>query len=365
MLLAIETSCDETAISLVELNAHGTVDVVSEVVSSQAKLHSIYGGVVPNLAARKHARNLPIVLEEALALAEKKLVISRTQLWERIVGIAITNAPGLAPALLVGISFAETLAWKYAKPLLPVHHLEGHILADLIGSSEKIAFPLLSLVVSGGHTELVLSERLGHYTILGRTEDDAAGEAFDKVARMLGIPYPGGPGVAQAAQNYRQKTSVDAAKKESCRKLFPRPMLSRDNYQFSFSGLKTAVLYYVEKNPPHSDLAKSAICYAFEEAMIDTLVEKTRRAIEQYQPHTVVIAGGVSANVHLRTTLAEVVKKYPFATFRMPAFQYSLDNATMIGAAALVRYQVLGGVPHDTTLALRAHPSLPLSEISF
>lgn len=325
-LLAIETSCDETAAAVIESDGR-SVSVRSSVVSSQAELHAQWGGVIPNLAAREHVKNILPVVESALREA------SATP--NDIDCLAVTAGPGLIPALLVGVSAAKTLAIAWQKPLLGVNHLEGHIYANLLTSDVELRFPLLALIVSGGHTQLILMRDHFQYELLGETEDDAAGEAFDKVAKMLSLPYPGGPEIGKRADAYRTMAKCEPATR------FPRPMLDSDDYRFSFSGLKTAVLYSLKKEPAER-LADpgfvALIAHEFQEAVVDTLVGKTERALQEYQPETLVIAGGVSANARLRERMEAMVAEYPDCRFLMPPFQYSLDNAAMIGAAGILRY---------------------------
>lgn len=328
-VLAIETSCDETAVAVIGLDDASPV-VLSSIVSSQAELHAAWGGVIPNLAAREHVKNILPVIENALRTAS---VTSRD-----IEAIVVTEGPGLIPALLVGVSAAKTLALAWQKPLFGVNHLEGHIYANLFTSGAELRFPLLALIVSGGHTQLVLMRDHFEYELLGETDDDAAGEAFDKVAKMLGLSYPGGPEIGKRADKYRMSDERALAKR------FPRPMLDADNYRFSFSGLKTAVLYSLKKEPAEklSDpdfIAEMA--HEFQEAVIDTLVGKTERAIQTFQPKTLVIAGGVSANARLREQMEVMVANYSDCQFLMPPFQYSLDNAAMIGAAGILRFAQL------------------------
>jgi len=325
-ILAIETSCDETAAAVIGLE-HASPIVLSSVVSSQAKLHAAWGGVIPNLAAREHVKNIIPMVESALHEA------SLTP--QAIDAIAVTEGPGLIPALLVGVSAAKTLALAWQKPLLGVNHLEGHIYANLFTPGSALRFPLLALIVSGGHTQLILMRDHFLYQLLGETEDDAAGEAFDKVARMFGLPYPGGPEIGKRADAFRLAEPAFSTKR------FPRPMLSSDNYQFSFSGLKTAVLYSLKKESAErlTDTGFIAeMAHEFQEAVVDTLVGKTERAIQEYQPKTLVIAGGVSANARLRERMETMIADYSDCQFLMPPFQYSLDNAAMIGAAAILRY---------------------------
>lgn len=368
-LLAIETSCDETAAAVLQYE-DGIIRVLGEAVSSQIALHAPYGGVVPNLAAREHVANIVPIVESALTHAA---VTPST-----IDCIAVTQGPGLIPALLIGATAAKTLALVWDKPLIGINHLEGHIYANLVSDKNQAAdfqFPVLALIVSGGHTQLVLMRDHFQYELLGETEDDAAGEAFDKVAKMLGLPYPGGPEVARRADEFRNsnfKFQVSSFKNKSPSELqapgskfqaFPRPMLDSDNYRFSFSGLKTAVLYFLKKNEAKlsDETFVGAVCHEFQEAVVDTLVGKTERAIQAFQPKTLVIAGGVSANKRLRERIEAMVEHYPDCTFRMPEFKYSLDNAVMIGAAGLLRYARLSETereqlkPNATTLEPHAH----------
>lgn len=343
-ILAIETSCDETAAAVVQKNgAHFAV--LANVVQSQISLHAKWGGVVPELASREHIKNVAPVIEEALERSGLALA--------DIDALAVTAGPGLMPALVVGVNAAKMLATLWDKPLLPIHHLEGHIYANLLPPANlpqnaapvtpnELAFPLLALVVSGGHTQLMLMEDHFQYRILGETKDDAVGEAFDKVAKMLGLPYPGGPQIAQRADDFAK--SHAAAETKSLQALFPRPMIDTPQYDFSFSGLKTAVLYYIQKHEAQKETEgfRSEVSYAFQEAATDVLVHKTKRAIKQYHPKTLVMAGGVSANTTLRSKLEKLVQNdFPAACFLMPPFVYSLDNAAMIGAAACARYEAL------------------------
>ncbi|MCW1888733.1 MAG: tRNA (adenosine(37)-N6)-threonylcarbamoyltransferase complex transferase subunit TsaD [Candidatus Moranbacteria bacterium] len=356
-VLSIETSCDETACAVLESTPDG-IKVLANIVSSQADLHASYGGVVPQLAAREHINNIVPVVAETLAEAK----LSK----DAIDFIAVTEGPGLMPALLIGVNAAKTLSLVWDKPLMGVQHLEGHIYANLLREDTSLVFPLIALIVSGGHTELVLMEDHFQYTILGETQDDASGEAFDKVAKLLGLPYPGGPQVAKRADAFRQSHEKEAIQAVTDR--FPRPMLAADNYDFSFSGLKTAVLYAVQKEAPLADdptLFTDSICHAFQEAAIDVLVGKTKKALSFYSPATFVIAGGVSANTRLREQLTTLIAThFPETTFLTPEFKYSLDNAAMIGSAALMRFDTLSKEEiqalKTNTLTLDPNPNLPL-----
>ncbi len=387
MILSLETSCDETAAAVVEKDGDG-VCVLSNIVSSQIALHAPFGGVVPNLAAREHVKNIVPVIESALREAN----VSHRD----IKAIAVTAGPGLAPALQIGVTAAKTLSYLWNKPLLPIHHIEGHIYANFIRSRNfqpsisnfqkenhsqkqfqtklniencelKIDFPLLALVVSGGHTELVLMRDHFEYEIAGETEDDAVGEAFDKVAKMLGLPYPGGPEIAKRAGLFwnDKLQTIRYTLKFS----FPRPLLDSHDYRFSFSGLKTSVLYFLKKHEQEKNDENfiNAVCYEFQEAALDVLLAKTRRALLEYHPKTAIIAGGVSANVELRKRMGNMIaENFPGTTFLMPPFQYSLDNAAMIGAAALFRWERMSDEDKKRALTvwqtLTADPNLPLTK---
>lgn len=318
-ILAIETSCDETACAVVEVTGKTVPQftVLSNVISSQVKLHAPYGGVVPTLASREHLKNIPRVFKKALREA-------RTNMKD-VDAIAVTCGPGLVIALLIGVSFARGLSYAYGKKIIPVHHIAAHIYSNWL-SNEKISFPLLNIVVSGGHTELVLMKRIGAYTLLGETRDDAAGEAFDKVAKMLGLGYPGGPAISKLAKNGNPK-----------RYALPRPMLSSGDYDFSFSGLKTAVIHCIKKHPEimKEKTARKDFCASFEQAVTDVITEKTIRAAREHRVKAIALSGGVSANTRLRKQLAHAVHtRLPHAAFIVPALGFSTDNAAMIAAAA-------------------------------
>lgn len=354
-ILAIETSCDETAAAVVQKD--GTrFSVLANVVQSQISLHAKWGGVVPELAAREHIQNIAPVIAECL---------ERSGLTVKdIDALAVTQGPGLMPALVVGVNASKMLAALWQKPLIGIHHLEGHIYANLLRPDTELLFPLLALVVSGGHTQLVLMEDHFQYRILGETQDDAVGEAFDKVAKIVGLPYPGGPEIAKRADQY-EKTAPEE-EKDSFAKLFPRPMIDAPNYDFSFSGLKTAVLYYVQKHEEEKETEafRGKLSYAFQSAAVDVLISKTKRALQEYFPKTLVVAGGVSANMSLRTCLEETVKKdFPETQFLMPEFTYSLDNAAMIGAAAAMRFENMSVSEKESLLEknLALEPSAILS----
>ncbi|MBI2039298.1 MAG: tRNA (adenosine(37)-N6)-threonylcarbamoyltransferase complex transferase subunit TsaD [Candidatus Niyogibacteria bacterium] len=334
-ILGIETSCDETALAVVE--ADGGLErprfrIESSLVASQAELHAEFGGVVPNIAKREHAKNLPILFKQLQTINDKL----QTDI------IAVTVGPGLEPCLWEGITFAQSLARDLKKPIVAVNHMEGHIASVLLSQNGseiklkkeniKFQFPALVLLVSGGHTELVWMKRWLDYEILGETQDDAVGEAFDKVARLLGLPYPGGPEISRLAEKARTRPPK-MSKAELL--TFPRPMIKSRDLSFSFSGLKTAVLYAL-KNPPAGgpELDKADVARAFEDAAVEALVFKTIKAVKAKNPETVLVAGGVSANRHLRremeTAVVDISASIP-VLYPDPAF--TGDNAAMIAAA--------------------------------
>ncbi|MEF3691546.1 MAG: tRNA (adenosine(37)-N6)-threonylcarbamoyltransferase complex transferase subunit TsaD [Candidatus Moraniibacteriota bacterium] len=334
IILGIETSCDETALAIIEKDQE-KISVLANIVSSQIKLHAPFGGVVPNLAAREHLKNILPVLKTALKQARKKP--------SDIDLISVTHGPGLIPALLIGVQFAKTLSYVWEKPLLGVHHIEGHIFANFLEKS-NLKFPAIALVVSGGHTQIVLIKKMFDYQIIGETLDDAVGEAFDKVARMLGLNYPGGPEISRLAEEFKQNKSVSKIN-------LPRPMIDSSDSNFSFSGLKTAVLYLIknfrrdhhletEDKLPES-LVKE-VAYEFQESATDVLIKKTLQAAQRYQAQTVFLAGGVSANQTLRDKLkCQIEKKLPHTEFILQPIEYSTDNATMIAIAGAYRWENL------------------------
>jgi len=345
IILGIETSCDETAISLLEIQGN-KLKVLSNIISSQVKLHAKWGGVVPNLAAREHLKNIIPVLRAAF----KKAGVKQSD----IDLIATTQGPGLIPALLIGTNVAKTLSYVWRKPLIGIHHIEGHIYANFVGNFQKNSkpqttgyelrdlFPILCLVVSGGHTQLVLMKKHLDYEIIGQTLDDAVGEAFDKVARILGLGYPGGPAISQLATEYKTKKMKSKSYElriVSYKANLPRPMINSKDFNFSFSGLKTAVLYEVKKNPNYK-LQITNYCYEFQQAAIDVLIHKTIKAAEKYNPKTIMLAGGVSANKELREQLGKVIrKKLPGTSYKLPTTNYCTDNATMIAVAGYYRWK--------------------------
>jgi N6-L-threonylcarbamoyladenine synthase len=344
-ILAIETSCDETAVALVEADPsstsgqEATYNILGNALFSQASLHEPYGGVYPNLAKREHIKNLPILLEKALG-NEKP---------EGIDLIAVTSGPGLEPALWTGITFAEELGKKWSVPVMGIDHMEGHVFSALLkkqvaGSRLQGAgityhlppttLPLLALLISGGHTELVLMKQWFEYELVGRTKDDSIGEAFDKVARMLDLGYPGGPVIARLAEQSRAK--APSTKHEIPK--FPRPMAHDNTCDFSFSGLKTAVLYKLRTMPKITDAEKAHIAEAFEDAARDVIVIKTRRALKETNPATLVVGGGVSANFEIRKGLERLIREeFSDTKLAYPDKSLTGDNAIMIAAAAHLR----------------------------
>lgn len=407
-ILAIETSCDETAVAVIEGQAtshKGQVApvVLSSVVSSQIDLHAKTGGVVPEVASRAHVESIIPVITEALMSASQKISNNKFLISNKIPNnnltiqqfnnesisflqneidyIAVTNGPGLIGSLLVGFNTAKAIAYALDKPVIPINHIEGHIYSALPSKNQKskiknqkfsehfvlgsdnnatiqqfdnltIELPILALTVSGGHTSLTLMKGHGKYETIGQTLDDAAGEAFDKVAKLLDLGYPGGPIVSKLASQFRaasKKSKVKSKKSENLdnfildnlktKVIFPRPILNDGTFNFSFSGLKTAVLTYVKKYTdnglPITNNDKSKICCAFEDAVVDVLVTKTIRAAKKYKPKALMLAGGVAANDHLRKTLELSTLNLKLATdFLVPPKSLCGDNAAMIGMAA-------------------------------
>jgi N6-L-threonylcarbamoyladenine synthase len=334
-ILALESSCDESAVAVYD-DAAG---LLSHEIYSQVDLHRIYGGVVPELASRDHVRRLLPLVRSALADAKSTS--------EDIDGVAYTAGPGLIGALLTGAALGRSLAYAWNVPAIAVHHLEGHLLAPLL-ETEPPPFPHLALLVSGGHTMLIDVAAPGSYAVLGETRDDAAGEAFDKSAKLLGLPYPGGPELAKLAS---------AGK--ATRYNFPRPMLDRAGLEFSFSGLKTAVALTVKQAGPLDDATRADIAAGVQEAIVDTLVSKTLRALDETGYETLVVAGGVGANRLLRERLAQAAARQGAKVF-YPRIEFCTDNAAMIAVAGMVR---LKAGAHESQ-AIRARAQWSLTELS-
>ena len=333
-ILAIESSCDETAAAVVKNGR----EVLSNVISSQIDLHTLYGGVVPEIASRKHIEKINQLVEQALTDASLT--------WDDITAIAVTYGPGLVGALLVGVSFAKALAFALKKPLIGVHHIEGHISANYIENKE-LEPPFMCLVVSGGHSHLVKVKDYGEYEILGRTRDDAAGEAFDKVARAIGLGYPGGPKIDRISD----EGNPDAI-------AFPRAKVADNEYDFSFSGLKSSVLNYLNSCEMKGEIVNQAdVAASFQKAVVDVLVGHSMDALDKYGFKKFAIAGGVASNKHLRAAMVEACEKKQIE-FYHPSPILCTDNAAMIGAAAYYEYKK--GVTHGWDL--NAVPNLKLGE---
>jgi len=390
LILSIETSCDETAISLVDVHGefpHATYEILGDALWSQIDVHKEYGGVFPALAKREHAAIIVPMLEKALAesgveahdytptlakAAEEKVrhILNREHaLGDQLLTfhhehgsypvdlIAVTSGPGLEPALWVGVNFARALALLWDIPLVPVNHMEGHILASVFDADRDdqlsdISFPAISLLISGGHTELILMKDWGQYEKIGQTRDDAVGEAFDKVARMVGIPYPGGPEISKRAQEARKNKLPEFAK-------LPTPMLHSPDLDFSFSGLKTAVRYTVQ-DKTLSDEEIMALARDFEDAVTAVLVKKTSAAIETHDAKTLIVGGGVSANQHIKKMLeATLLTTHPDVTTYFPRPGLSTDNSIMIALAGHAR--AAGAIAPAASEVIRANGNKSLA----
>ncbi|MEK7506036.1 MAG: tRNA (adenosine(37)-N6)-threonylcarbamoyltransferase complex transferase subunit TsaD [Patescibacteria group bacterium] len=325
-ILAIETSCDETALALLEASGGlraPKFKVIKNLVSSQIEVHRPWGGVVPNLAKREHIKNLPIVFNQISEFQKSKIKIDL---------LAVTVGPGLEPALWTGVEFAKELKKNiFPKvPLIGANHLEGHLYSFLLAKKTEFPktkiFPAIALIVSGGHTILLRMDSLIKWKKLGETRDDAVGEAFDKAARILGLPYPGGPEIQKLAANGNPEAVA-----------FPRPMIYDNSptgkYEFSFSGLKTSVLYYLRDNPKAD---KANVAASFQKAAVDVLISKTARAVREFKAKSVMLSGGVAANAYLRDRLREASDKMG-VNFLVPPMDFNTDNAVMIAAAAYIQ----------------------------
>lgn len=337
-ILGIETSCDETGVAIYDSEQ----GIIAEALYSQIELHAEYGGVVPELASRDHVRKTIPLIKEVMQQAN----LSK----DDIDAIAYTKGPGLIGALFVGVGVGRSLAYAWGVPAIGVHHMEGHLLAPML-EDEKPEFPFVALLVSGGHTLLVDVKGLGQYTILGESIDDAAGEAFDKTAKIMGLGYPGGPALAAIAEKGRPGIYK-----------LPRPMTDRPGLDFSFSGLKTAVAnLYRDSSKTDQDLAD--IAYAFQEAVVDTIFIKCRRALEQTEHKRLVVAGGVSANVALRAKLTDLLQSKGGKAY-YPRPQFCTDNGAMIAYAGYCRYQaILQGQGEFEEPVVRAKPRWPIVDL--
>lgn len=330
IILGIETTCDETSVGIVK----DGVEVLSNVVSSSAELHTKYGGIVPEVAAREQVKLMVPVVDQALS--ESNLT------FDSIDAISVAYGPGLIGSLLIGVEAAKALSVVWDKPLIAVNHLVGHLYANWITAGNKSPkFPLVALIVSGGHTDLILMENVGKFKLLGSTLDDAAGEVFDKVARVLGLGYPGGPEIERVSgENKNDKVTTN----------FPRPMMSRDNFNFSFSGLKTSVANFVkERKLAEEDVA--SIASDFQKSIVDVLVRKTEMAVSKYGAKSIAVGGGVAANSLLRERIKGVGDRNSVEIF-FPTKGLSVDNGAMIATAAYFEKKVVD------PLKLQANPSL-------
>lgn len=331
-ILAIETSCDETAVAIIKNGR----EIIANVVASQIESHKRFGGVVPEIASRHHVEQMTVVLEEAFS--ESLLT------WDDIDAIAVTEGPGLVGALLIGVSTAKALAFAKHKPLVGVHHIAGHIYANRF--EREFAFPLLALVVSGGHTELILMREHGNFAVIGETRDDAAGEAYDKVARMLELPYPGGPQIDRLASTGKETIA------------FPRAWLEEGSYDFSFSGLKSSVINTIHNAKQRGEtLRKEDIAASFQASVVEVLTEKTYKAAMEYGVKQVIVAGGVAANQGLRTALDQRFADTGIPLL-IPPLKLCTDNAAMIGAAGTIFYEQGKRAGWD----MNAHPGLLLTQ---
>jgi N6-L-threonylcarbamoyladenine synthase len=371
-ILSIETSCDETAVSIVEAERgleSPSFKVLGDALFSQIDIHKEYGGVFPMLAKREHAKNLSPILAKAMTDAgifieennnysdeiwkeiekilerEEGLYPAFKEIFENIKKpeldvISVTYGPGLEPALWVGISFATALGKLWGIPVIGANHMEGHIASVLIQNQDerKIEFPAMAVLISGGHTEIVKIESWGKYKVIGQTVDDAVGEAFDKVARILGLPYPGGPEISKLAEKARTENISKVAK-------LPRPMINSNNLNFSFSGLKTAVLYYVRDNFSGSfenmtEDNKADIAREFEDAVVDVIKTKTKEALDENETRTLIIGGGVIANKKIKEVFTNLEKEYHGLVVKTPTKELSTDNSLMIAVTAYLNIKL-------------------------
>ncbi|PAE22794.1 tRNA (adenosine(37)-N6)-threonylcarbamoyltransferase complex transferase subunit TsaD [Bacillus sp. 7894-2] len=331
-IMGIETSCDETAVAIIKNGR----EITANIVASQIESHKRFGGVVPEIASRHHVEQITIVLEEALYKAGIT--------YSDLSAIAVTEGPGLVGALLIGVNAAKAVAFAHGIPLVGVHHIAGHIYANRL--VEEMEFPLLSLVVSGGHTELVYMKEHGHFEVIGETRDDAAGEAYDKVARTLNLPYPGGPHIDRLAHEGNPAIQL------------PRAWLEEGSYDFSFSGLKSAVINTVHNAEQRGEkIVPEDLAASFQDSVIDVLVTKTERAVEEYQVNQLLLAGGVAANKGLRASLEKKFGNRADIKLIIPPLSLCTDNAAMIAAAG----SVLFDKGHFAGLDLNANPGLDIT----
>ncbi|MCM3705357.1 MULTISPECIES: tRNA (adenosine(37)-N6)-threonylcarbamoyltransferase complex transferase subunit TsaD [Cytobacillus] len=331
-IMGIETSCDETAVAIIKNGR----EIAANIVASQIESHKRFGGVVPEIASRHHVEQITIVLEEALFKAGIT--------YSDLSAIAVTEGPGLVGALLIGVNAAKAVAFAHGIPLVGVHHIAGHIYANRL--VEEMEFPLLSLVVSGGHTELVYMKEHGHFEVIGETRDDAAGEAYDKVARTLNLPYPGGPHIDRLAHEGNPTIQL------------PRAWLEEGSYDFSFSGLKSAVINTVHNAEQRGEkIVPEDLAASFQDSVIDVLVTKTERAVEEYRVNQLLLAGGVAANKGLRASLEKKFGNRADIKLIIPPLSLCTDNAAMIAAAGSVMFDK----GHFSGLDLNANPGLDIT----
>ncbi len=332
LILAIETSCDETSAAVIENGEK----IQSNIVASQINSHKRFGGVVPEIASRHHVEYITLIIQEAMKEANVE--------FSDLDAVAVTEGPGLVGALLIGVNAAKAIAYAHNLPLIPVNHMAGHIYANQL--IEPLQFPLLALVVSGGHTELVYMKEHNRFEIIGETRDDAAGEAYDKIGRVIGVPYPGGKYIDEMAQKGEDVFN------------FPRAMMQEENYDFSFSGLKSAFINRVHNaEQKGEELDKNDLAASFQAAVVEVLVDKTIRAAKEYEVKEIILAGGVAANSGLRSALSEAVEsELDDVSLAIPPLSLCGDNAAMIGAAAFLDYDETG----EIDLAMNAYPGLML-----
>jgi len=311
-ILGIESSCDESAIALLDIKSN-RVKIEKNIIFSQVNIHKKYGGIVPEVAARQHAENFFPILKEAQID------------FKKVDKIAVTYGPGLITSLMIGVELAKVLAYVHKKPLIPVNHIEAHIYSNWLSHPElfsKKTFPALAVVISGGHTNIFLMKDYGKYKLIGQTVDDAVGEAYDKVARILNLGYPGGPIISQRAKKYRGQDNLK----------FPRPMMNTKNFNLSFSGLKTAVLYKARSEKKWTEQKINEYCFSFQNAVIDVLTYKIIKAAQEHKVKNILLGGGVSANLELRVDLKIKANKLGIKTY-FPELKHTGDNAAMIAMA--------------------------------
>lgn len=336
-ILAIESSCDETAAAILE-KKDNSISVLSSVISSSVQLHALTGGIIPEQAAREQIKLILPVISTTLSEAgmttssnpQERLQQTHLAISNNIDAFAVTYGPGLIGSLLIGVETAKTLAFVFGKPLVPTNHLLAHIYANFIRQDiSEIPFPFIGLIVSGGHTDLLKFESFSEYKWLGGTRDDAAGEAFDKIGRLMNLPYPAGPVIEQKAREVN-----------SSQFKFSKPLLHSDDFDFSFSGLKTEVSRFIKNHPQLTEQEVNEVCYAVQDSITDVLVSKTLKAAEQFGAQSIVVGGGVSNNKALRQRFENEINKQNLnIPFFFPEPKYTTDNAAMIGAAALLDYK--------------------------